>query len=124
MTNSRGNSETAHVSFAGLADAGLRTLAGGQFSIEVAGHLAIETGAAPPLVVENTRTVREVFAVVSEPPTGGPVTVMCGHGERAMSGASVLERAGRHDVSVLLGGPSDWTAAHRVDLETSLEPGS
>jgi glyoxylase-like metal-dependent hydrolase (beta-lactamase superfamily II)/rhodanese-related sulfurtransferase len=55
---------------------------------------------------------------------GGPVTVMCGHGEREMSGASVLERAGRHDVSVLLGGPSDWTAAHRVDLETSLEPGS
>lgn len=52
---------------------------------------------------------------------GGPVTVMCGHGERAMSAASVLERAGRDDVSVLLGGPSDWAAAHGVDLETSME---
>lgn len=51
--------------------------------------------------------------------TPGPVTVMCGHGERAMSAASVLERAGRHDVRVLLGGPSDWAACHGVDLESS-----
>lgn len=48
----------------------------------------------------------------------GPVTVMCGHGERAMSAASVLERAGRDDVSVLLGGPSDWAASHGVALES------
>jgi glyoxylase-like metal-dependent hydrolase (beta-lactamase superfamily II)/rhodanese-related sulfurtransferase len=48
----------------------------------------------------------------------GPVTVMCGHGERAMSAASVLERAGR-DASVLLGGPSDWAASRGVDLESS-----
>lgn len=49
----------------------------------------------------------------------GPVTVMCGHGERAMSAASVLERAGLDDVSVLRGGPSDWAAFHGVDLEAS-----
>jgi glyoxylase-like metal-dependent hydrolase (beta-lactamase superfamily II) len=49
----------------------------------------------------------------------GPVTVMCGHGERAMSAASVLERAGRDDASVLLGGPSDWAASRGVDLESS-----
>jgi hydroxyacylglutathione hydrolase len=48
----------------------------------------------------------------------GPVTVMCGHGERAMSAASVLERAGRDDVSVLLGGPSDWAASRGVELES------
>jgi len=48
----------------------------------------------------------------------GPVTVMCGHGERAMSAASVLERAGRNDVSVLLGGPSDWATSHGVELES------
>jgi rhodanese-related sulfurtransferase len=56
--------------------------------------------------------------------TDGPVTVMCGHGERAMSAASVLERAGHNDVSVLLGGPSDWSASHGVDLEVSGESGS
>ncbi|HKY76592.1 MAG TPA: MBL fold metallo-hydrolase [Acidimicrobiia bacterium] len=38
----------------------------------------------------------------------GPVTVMCGHGERAMTAASLLEAAGRDDVTVLLGGPDDW----------------
>jgi hydroxyacylglutathione hydrolase len=62
----------------------------------------------------------ELGSLVTTAPTvtQGPVTVMCGHGERAMSAASVLERAGRSDVRVLLGGPSDWAAFHGVDLET------
>lgn len=42
-----------------------------------------------------------------------PLTVMCGHGERAMSAASVLERAGRADVSALRGGPDEWVSAVR-----------
>jgi glyoxylase-like metal-dependent hydrolase (beta-lactamase superfamily II) len=37
-----------------------------------------------------------------------PLVVMCGHGERAMSAASLLARAGRRDVTVLEGGPEDW----------------
>jgi hydroxyacylglutathione hydrolase len=37
----------------------------------------------------------------------GPVLVHCGHGERAMSAASLLERAGRRDVGVVVGGPDD-----------------
>jgi hydroxyacylglutathione hydrolase len=49
----------------------------------------------------------------------GPVVVMCGHGERAMSAASLIERAGGGPVAVLLGGPADWAAAHRSELETS-----
>jgi rhodanese-related sulfurtransferase len=48
----------------------------------------------------------------------GPVTVMCGHGERAMTAASVLERAGHNNVSVLLGGPQDWATTHGAALET------
>jgi hydroxyacylglutathione hydrolase len=48
----------------------------------------------------------------------GPVTVMCGHGERAMTAASVLERAGRDNVAVLLGGPQDWAGTHGAALET------
>ena len=39
-----------------------------------------------------------------------PMTVMCGHGERAMTGASVLAARG-YDVDVLLGGPDDWASA-------------
>jgi rhodanese-related sulfurtransferase len=41
----------------------------------------------------------------------GPVTVMCGHGERAMTAASLLVAHGRADVSVLAGGPDDWATA-------------
>lgn len=37
----------------------------------------------------------------------GPLAVMCGHGERAASAASLLERAGRH-VAVVIGGPEEW----------------
>lgn len=45
-----------------------------------------------------------------------PVAIMCGHGERAMTAASLLARADRTGVTVLLGGPDDWAAAHgRLD---------
>jgi hydroxyacylglutathione hydrolase len=47
---------------------------------------------------------------LSDDPTtvdDGPLLLHCGHGERAMSAASLLERAGRHDVAVLAGGPDD-----------------
>jgi len=37
--------------------------------------------------------------------------VMCGHGERAMSAASLLARAGHHGLAVLDGGPDQWSAA-------------
>ena len=40
-----------------------------------------------------------------------PVIMMCGHGERAMSAASILTAHGRIDVSVLGGGPDDWATA-------------
>ncbi len=50
---------------------------------------------------------------------GGPLAVMCGHGERAMTGASLLERAGRGDLTVLVGGPGDWSRATRRPLEPS-----
>lgn len=40
-----------------------------------------------------------------------PLVVMCGHGERAMTAASILERAGHSDVQVLEGGASDWATA-------------
>jgi rhodanese-related sulfurtransferase/glyoxylase-like metal-dependent hydrolase (beta-lactamase superfamily II) len=37
--------------------------------------------------------------------------VMCGHGERAMGAASLLEAAGHRDLAVLDGGPQDWVVA-------------
>lgn len=47
---------------------------------------------------------------------GGPASVMCGHGERAMTAASLLVRQGRGDVTVLTGGPDEW-ADQRGPLE-------
>jgi glyoxylase-like metal-dependent hydrolase (beta-lactamase superfamily II)/rhodanese-related sulfurtransferase len=46
----------------------------------------------------------------------GPITVMCGHGERAMSGASLLAARGHRDVNVLAGGPDEWALRHGVWL--------
>jgi len=40
-----------------------------------------------------------------------PLVVMCGHGERAMTAASILRRAGHVGVEVLEGGVGDWAAA-------------
>jgi rhodanese-related sulfurtransferase len=37
--------------------------------------------------------------------------VACGHGERAMTAASLLQRAGHKDLAVLDGGPADWSKA-------------
>jgi rhodanese-related sulfurtransferase len=48
----------------------------------------------------------------------GRTVVMCGHGERAMGAASLLQRAGRHDIAVLEGGPRDWERATGQRLET------
>jgi hydroxyacylglutathione hydrolase len=45
--------------------------------------------------------------------------VMCGHGERAMTAASVLERSGRTGMAVLIGGPDEWADAHSTPLDSS-----
>jgi glyoxylase-like metal-dependent hydrolase (beta-lactamase superfamily II)/rhodanese-related sulfurtransferase len=48
----------------------------------------------------------------------GPATVMCGHGERAATAASLLERAGRTDLSIVAGGAEDWSEATGRPLHT------
>ncbi|MGP0076018.1 MAG: phage tail protein [Bryobacteraceae bacterium] len=73
MTNSRGNSSVAAESFTSTTDLGLRSLLGGQLTIQVEGALAIQTNAAPPLLVETTCSVRDVYAVVQDAPSGAPV---------------------------------------------------
>jgi hypothetical protein len=70
VTNSRGNSEVSEGCLTQNVDAGLRTLSGGQFSIQVEGFLAVDSAPAPELIVEATRSVRDVFAVVREAADG------------------------------------------------------
>lgn len=45
--------------------------------------------------------------LVELPP--GPLTLLCGHGERALTGAALLARAGRRELSVVVGGPEEWS---------------
>ena len=70
----------------------------------VAGHVR---GAAH---VELGNLGRQTNDNPTDDPAGipaGPLAVMCGHGERAMTAASVLERAGRTDLVAVAGGPED-----------------
>jgi glyoxylase-like metal-dependent hydrolase (beta-lactamase superfamily II)/rhodanese-related sulfurtransferase len=46
----------------------------------------------------------------------GAITVICGHGERAMTGASILANRGHRDLNVLDGGPETWAAWSREPL--------
>jgi hydroxyacylglutathione hydrolase len=70
-----------------------------------AGHLPgavhVELGALP--------------ARAQDAPAGA--VVMCGHGERAMTAASLLQRAGHQGLAVLAGGPRDWAAATGQPLQ-------
>jgi hydroxyacylglutathione hydrolase len=54
----------------------------------------------------------ELGAVETADVPAGPLSTMCGHGERAMTAASLLAARGRHDITVLTGGPDDWAGAH------------
>jgi rhodanese-related sulfurtransferase len=47
----------------------------------------------------------------------GPMTVMCGHGERAMTAASLVAAAGRTNLLVAVGGPAEWAAVNGRPLE-------
>jgi hypothetical protein len=73
VTNGRGNSPTAVACYTQNLDSGLRTLSGGQFSMQVDGFLAIDAAAAPVLVMDAIRSVRDVFAVVRQAPAGGGI---------------------------------------------------
>jgi len=75
MTNSRGNSSVAAESFTNTTDLGLRSLLGGQLTIQVEGPLAVQTNAAPPLLVETSCSVRDVYAVVQDAPAAAPVVM-------------------------------------------------
>lgn len=53
----------------------------------------------------------------ADAPAGAVVAY--GHGERAMTAASVLERAGHPGVTVLDGGPAEYAAAHGTKLDAT-----
>lgn len=74
-TNSLGNGTPTVYCYTSGTDGGLRTLSGGQFSLQVAGVLATQTNAAPPLTVEASHAVRDIRATVNQPPNGYDIVI-------------------------------------------------
>jgi hypothetical protein len=70
LTNERGDGPTSRVSFMNLSQAGIRTLSGGQFSMQLDGVLALQIDATPPLMVEDSHAVRDVNAVLRQKAAG------------------------------------------------------
>lgn len=70
VTNSFGDSQTSQQCFTALTDGGLRTLSGGQMSLQVTGTLATMQNATPSLLVAASHAVRDVRAVVNQAPVG------------------------------------------------------
>ena len=69
VTNSRGNSPTALTSYTSTVQAGIRTLSGGQLSLQIEGYLAIQADAVPAVTVDSSHSVRDIFAKVGSAPT-------------------------------------------------------
>jgi hypothetical protein len=75
MTNSLGAGAVAVSPFTATNDSGLRTLAGGQYSFQITGYLAVQTGAAPNIIVDSARSVGDIYAVLRGSSSGAGVTL-------------------------------------------------
>ena len=75
VTNAFGDSQTRQVAYTSGTDGGLRTLSGGQFSIQVSGYLATQQNAAPPLLIQATHAVRDIRAAVGQAPAGYDIAI-------------------------------------------------
>jgi hypothetical protein len=70
-TNSLGSGETGRIDLTGTIANGLRTMYGGQASLQVDGYLAIQNQATPPLIVDRDYSIRDIQAVIRDGVTGG-----------------------------------------------------
>ncbi len=75
MTNSLGDGPVTINPYTATIDGGLRTLAGGQYTFQITGYLALQTGAAPNIIVDNAVSIRDIYAVLRGPSTGAGVTL-------------------------------------------------
>lgn len=91
VTNSFGSSQARQESYAAVPpDSDLRTLSGGQFSLQVNGYLATQQNAAPPLVVEASHAVRDIRATVNQAAVGYDVSVQVFQNGVAYGGPLVI----------------------------------
>jgi hypothetical protein len=70
VTNALGSSVPNAYCYTGGPDGGLRTLSGGQFSLQVAGMIATQQNAVPQLTIEASHAVRDIRATVNQAAVG------------------------------------------------------
>ena len=70
VTNALGVSPVQQNPYTTTIDSGLRTFAGGQYSFQITGYLAIQTGAAPIVIVDSDHSVQDIYATVITPEYG------------------------------------------------------
>ncbi len=75
VTNAFGDSEASQQCYTSLPDGGLRTLSGGQFSLQVSGTLATQQNATPPLLIEASHAVRDIRASVNQGSVGYSIAI-------------------------------------------------
>ena len=107
VTNSFGQSQATQTSFADISpeDSTLRTLSGGQFSLQVNGYLATQQNAAPPLIIEATHAVRDIRATVSQAAVGYDISVQLFQSGEAY-GVPLLISSGTTISNALINGAS------------------
>jgi hypothetical protein len=93
MTNVYGSGPETQAPFVATVDQGLRTLSGGQLSLQIEGYLAVQTDATPPLIVETTEAMRDIFAVVGQAPSGGAVQMQLRQGSTVFATLTIADGA-------------------------------
>jgi hydroxyacylglutathione hydrolase len=112
--------DIGHDSIVGELDGGID--AWGEAGRAIAAISLVEPGEMMPTVIDVRQRIEyeaghvpgalniELGSLADSRVPHAPLTVMCGHGERAMTGATILISRGHRDVSVLDGGPDTWAA--------------
>lgn len=70
VTNAFGDGPASEACYLSPTQPGLRTLSGGQFTLQISGFLATQQDAAPPVTVGATHAVRDIRASLLEPAEG------------------------------------------------------
>ena len=110
VRNAFGDSQTKQQCYTSAPDRGLRTLSGGQFSLQLSGYLATHQNAAPPLFVERSHAVRDVRAAVTQAASGYVISV------------DVLQNGEQYcSLTIASGGTTSDPIVDGVDLPPLLE---
>ena len=117
-----------HDALAGRLDGGIETWNAAGLPLETTELIEPDAIDRPLLDIRQTNeftaghvpgaTNVELGSLPMAPAPEGPVATMCGKTERAMTAASVLQRAGHAEVAVLRGGFNGWTAIAGHDPAT------